>query len=114
MYSGHAESVCLSVCVSIRGRMPTLLHGPGCKADLQSVHGLRCCDNIARTRNVSECLSSLYAWLIYYWLNARMCEGKHHKSVPQFSEIPARVGNMIIRLISINSGYTSRVLVSIS
>ena len=31
-------------------------------ADLQSAHGLRCCDNIARTRinvNVSECLYSL-------------------------------------------------------
>jgi len=24
-------SVCLCVCVSVRGRMPTLLHGPGCK-----------------------------------------------------------------------------------
>ena len=23
-------SVCLSVCMSVRGRMPTLLHGPGC------------------------------------------------------------------------------------
>jgi len=21
---------CVSVCVSVRGRMPTLLHGPGC------------------------------------------------------------------------------------
>ena len=43
----------VSVCVSVRGRMPTLLHGPGCSlrewygmvvhylADLQSVHGLR-------------------------------------------------------------------------
>ena len=90
--------------------VPLVVH---CWADLQSVHGLRCCDSIARTRNLSECLSSLYTWLIYYWLNARMCEGKHHKSVPQFSEIPGRVGNMIIRLISINSGYTSRVLVSI-
>ena len=53
--------------------MPTLLHGPGCNlgngrgcplivhywADLQSVHGLRCYDNIVRTRNVSECLYSL-------------------------------------------------------
>jgi len=27
MYCGHAR---LCVCVSIRGRMPTLLHGPGC------------------------------------------------------------------------------------
>ena len=31
--------------------------------DLQSVHGFRCYDNIARTRNVSECSYSLYAWL---------------------------------------------------
>jgi len=23
-------SVCLSVCLSVRGLMPTLLHGPGC------------------------------------------------------------------------------------
>jgi len=55
-------SVCVSVCVSVRGRMPTLLHGPGCNleewygiivvhywADLQSVHGLRCYGNITRT-----------------------------------------------------------------
>ena len=31
MYSGHTRlSVCLSVCLSVRDRMPTLLHGPGC------------------------------------------------------------------------------------
>ena len=31
MYCGHAHlCVCLSMCVSVRGRMPTLLHGPGC------------------------------------------------------------------------------------
>ena len=48
--------VCVSVCVSVRGRMPTLLHGPECNlgsgsgcplvvhywADLQSLHGMRC------------------------------------------------------------------------
>jgi len=30
MYCGHARRVCvcLSVCLSVRGRMPTLLHGP--------------------------------------------------------------------------------------
>ena len=53
--------VSLSVCVSVRRRMPTLLHGPGCNvgepygvplvvhywADLQSVHEFRCYDNIA-------------------------------------------------------------------
>jgi len=52
----------VSVCLSVRGRMPTLLHGPDvtwgsgrrcplvvhCWADLQSVHGLRCYGN---TRN---------------------------------------------------------------
>ena len=27
MYCGHAR---LCVCVPVRGRMPTLLHGPGC------------------------------------------------------------------------------------
>jgi len=61
-------SLCLCVCLSVRGRMPTLLHGPGCNlgsgrrcllvvhcwADLQSAHGVRCCGNITRTRNVSE------------------------------------------------------------
>ena len=30
MYSGHALSVCLCVCLSVRGRMPTLLHEPQC------------------------------------------------------------------------------------
>jgi len=31
MYCGHARPcVCLCVCLSDRGRMPTLLHGPGC------------------------------------------------------------------------------------
>ena len=29
MYCGH-ESLRVSVCLSVRGRMPTLLHGPGC------------------------------------------------------------------------------------
>jgi len=31
MHCGHARlSVCVCVCLSVRGRMPTLLHGPGC------------------------------------------------------------------------------------
>jgi len=71
--------VCVSmcVCVSVPRRTPTLLRVPGCNlgngrgcrlvvhywADLQSVYGFRCYDNIARTRNISECLYSLYAWL---------------------------------------------------
>jgi len=42
-------------------RVPLVVHY---WADLQSVHGFRCYDNIARTRNVSECLYSLYACLL--------------------------------------------------
>ena len=65
MYCGHAVDtrVCVSVCVSVRGRTPALLHGPGCNlgrgrgcplvvhywADLQSGHGLPCYGNVTRT-----------------------------------------------------------------
>ena len=61
---GVAEAKCIlvtAVCVSVPRRIPTLLHGPGCKlgngrgcplvvyywVDFQSVHGFRCYDNIA-------------------------------------------------------------------
>ena len=74
MYIGNARlCVCVSVCLSVPRRIPTLLHGPGCNlgewqgplvvhylADLQSVYEFRCYDNLSRTRNVSECLYSLY------------------------------------------------------
>ena len=74
MYSGDG---CLCVCLSVPRRTPTLLLGPRCNlendrgcplvvhnwADLQSVHRFRCYVNIARTRDISECLYSLYAWL---------------------------------------------------
>jgi len=69
--------VCLSVCLSV-ATCPyycvdsdvTWGNGGGCPlvvhywADLQLVHGFRCCDKIARMRNVSECLYLLYAWLV--------------------------------------------------
>ena len=57
------------VCVSVRGRMPTLLHGPGCNLGtgmgcaccallggfaIGARHGLRCYGNITGTRNVTE------------------------------------------------------------
>ena len=32
------------------------------------MHEFRCYDNVARTRNVSEYLYSLYAWLCYFFL----------------------------------------------
>jgi len=56
-----ATAVCMSVCVTVPRRILTTLHGPGCTmgngrgcplvvhywADLQSVHGFHCYDNIA-------------------------------------------------------------------
>jgi len=35
-------------------------------ADLQSVHGLRCYDNVTRTRNVSEYMLVLALCLVSY------------------------------------------------
>lgn len=36
------------------------------------------------------------------------------KSTPQFSSIPSNVGNLIVQAISLNSAYTSRIMVSIA
>jgi len=72
LYSGLG---CLCVCLFLSA-FPhyrtdpdvTWRNGRGCPvvvhywADLQSVHGFCCYDNTARTRNVSVCLYSLYAW----------------------------------------------------
>jgi len=78
MHIGHGR---LRVCLSVRRRIPTLLHGPGCKlgvvggavlhcwADLQSVHGFaiptapnaKCQRVRACTRSVS-----LYVWLVLF------------------------------------------------
>jgi len=71
-------SVCVCVSVSVRLHMPTLLHGPGCNlGKWQEVPPscallggfaigarVRCYENIAWMRNVSEYLYSLYAWLL--------------------------------------------------
>jgi len=79
MYIGNRRRcVCLCVCLSVPRRIPTLLHGSGCKlrngmgcplvvhywADLQSVHGFRCFDNIAQNAKSQRLLYSLYAWFI--------------------------------------------------
>jgi len=68
---------CMSVCLSLAA-FPhyctdpdvTCKNGRGCPVvvhywvDLQLVHRFHCYDNIARTRNVSECLYSLYVWFL--------------------------------------------------
>jgi len=69
-------SVCLSVCLSAAACLHyftdpdvTWRNGTGCPvvvhywSDLQSVHVMRCYDNIARTRNVSECSVTLHICL---------------------------------------------------
>ena len=38
-------------------------------------------------------------------------KGKHYKSTPDFSVLTPREGQLLVRLIAVNSGYTSRVLV---
>jgi len=68
MYIGHGR---LCACLSVPRRIPTLLHGSGCKlgncrgcrlvklhywADLQSVHGFRCYDNIAPNAKCQQVL----------------------------------------------------------
>jgi len=72
--SSRAEMY-IGLCLSVPCRIPTLLHGLGCNfgewygvpsscallGGFAIGAGFRCCDNIARTRNVSECLYSLYA-----------------------------------------------------
>jgi len=72
-------SVCVSVCVSVCPRPHTCTDpdvtcgsGRGCplvvhyRADLQSVHELRCYGNITRTRNASECMFVLAVCLVRY------------------------------------------------
>ena len=74
MYSGHGRvCVCVSVCVP--HPIPTLLHGPGCNlgngrrcplvlqcwAELQSVHGFRCYDNIQVCKLIALCTANAYS-----------------------------------------------------
>ena len=86
MYCGlwSRASVCLSVCLCVCVCLPAAVRphyctdqdvtwncGSGCPlvvhywADLQSGHGLRCYDNITRTRNVSEYTLVLALRLVY-------------------------------------------------
>jgi len=74
MHIGHGH-----LCVCVCRPLPTLLHEPGCNlgngrgcllvvhywADLQSVHGFRCCNNIAPNAKCQRMLvDSLHAWFI--------------------------------------------------
>jgi len=40
--------------------------------------------------------------------------GVHHKSTPSFEKLPRRLGELIVNAISINTAYTSRVIVRIN
>jgi len=122
MYSGHGR-LCVRVCLSVPRRIPTLLHGPGVTwengsgcplvvhywADLQSLHGFRCYENIARTQNVSECLYSLYVWLISRRLRftrmiAAVCTAGFHwwrsGNITRFGHVVMRVGVCVCLCVS--------------
>jgi len=72
-------AICMFVCLSVPHPISTLLHRPdvtwengtGCPlvvhywADLQSVHGFCCYDNIAPNVKCDECLYLLYAWFLF-------------------------------------------------
>jgi len=65
-----------SVCLSVHSSIPILLHVPGCNlgngrpywADLQSVHGFRCCYNIAPNMKCQQVL----LWLPIVDMNTRI------------------------------------------
>ena len=40
--------------------------------------------------------------------------GQRHYKIPNFTDIPKKLGELLVNGISINSGYTSRVMVCIS
>ena len=97
------------MCLSVPRRIPTLLHGPGCNswrmvgvplvvhcwAYLQSVYGFRCYENIARTRNVSEC--SVLALCLVSYVN----DWEHQ--CPMISYIG--IGQLRPSYYDVNSGY---------
>ena len=41
-----------------------------------------------------------------------VCAGAHYSTTPSFSSINPEVGQLVVESVSINSGYTSKVLVS--
>ena len=45
-------------------------------------------------------------------VSSYICE-KLSKTIPKFTDIPPTVGDLIVEAISINSAYTSRVMVKI-
>ena len=97
MCIGHARlCVCLSVVACphyCTDRDVTLRNGRECSivvhcwTDLQSVHGFCCYNNIARTRNVSEVMYSLYAWF-YFCSRFTFCDVFHFNV---FTSIRARI-----------------------
>jgi len=37
--------------------------------------------------------------------------GEHHKSTPSFEKLPRHLGQLMVKAISVNTAYTSRVIV---
>jgi len=82
MYSGHGY-----LCLSASRRIPTLLRGPRCDlgewqgcplvvrywADLQSVHGFHCYDNIHVCKLIALLSAKMYAYNVEREMSASAC-----------------------------------------
>ena len=106
-----------SVCLSVPRRIPTLLHGPGCKlgngrgalqlcthywADLQSVHEFRCYDNSAeREKSSSACILALCLVILGLFV---FCKWKR-KPVLHFTPCIMLDGQLQNRLCQISSVF---------
>jgi len=129
MYIGHARlCVCLSICLPVAA-LPyyctdpgvTWGNGRGCLlvvhywADLQSVHGFRWYGNLARRRNVSECLYSVYAMVVFNFMSkgrnvccVLFCVRETYKPIPKWSVMRHAVS----RLWHCRLGHLTRKILS--
>jgi len=96
---------CFCLCLSVCGRMPTLLHEQRC--NLSKRYGvLPSCGLLGgfRTQNVSECLYSLYAWLLLLFI-ASLLLGVNVKECWKMAHLRARV---LWHFFSLTSGQLRR------
>ena len=112
--------VCLCVCLTVCPR-PTLMHGPGCNlgtgrgcplvvdywADLQSVHGFRCYDNIAMNAKYQRVL--VLALYLELWNFRR---GRHLYSAGRPSRLASVITLVCARYSAMSALWDSLIIMS--